>query len=131
MLLDYLKSEQEKRSFAGLAYLVAKADGSISLSDISLFKMFDFELELPNGTDKIKDKSIAELCSTFKEPLTREIIFTNLLSLAYAEKYPSTEQNSALEQVREGLCISRDEGNRQRDWMKMIQGSFFPEWCFD
>ena len=130
MLLDHLKSEQEKQSFANLAYLVARADGSISLEDMSMFKIFNREMAIPTAK-VVGMESIAELCAKFTEPLTKEIIFTNLLSLAYTEKYTNSEQKQTLDKIRDALNISIDDASRQRDWIKMIKGSFLPEWNID
>lgn len=130
MLLETLKGEQEKQSFANLAYRVARADGSISLADITMFDMFDKEMELPKRMGAVNE-SIPELCSKFTDHFTKEIIFTNLLSFAYTEKFTNFEQKQTLDQIREALDISLEEETRQRNWMKMIKGSFFPECYFD
>lgn len=131
MLLDRLKTEQEKQAFVELAYRVAKADGCVSLTDMTLIDLFGQELQQPECPQADSARSVSELCEIFTEPLSREIIYSNLLSMVYAEPYPDSWQKQVLEQIRKAMGVSQEEESRQRNWIKLIKGTYFPTYCYD
>ena len=125
MILEQLKNNEQKEAFARLAYLVAKADGGISLADMTLIDLFGVEAANLK-TQKTDQKEIQKLCAVFNEPIVKELIFSNLLSIAYIEKYENQNQLSLLKKIRESLGINMEQEERFRNWIKIIQGDYFP-----
>jgi hypothetical protein len=126
VLFEQLRSKEQQQAFAQLAYLVAKADGSVSLADMTLIDLFGVEAVFSSAKTPESTDSITELCDVFEEPMIKETIYSNLLSFAYTEKFENQNQRKVLDKIRDALGIKHTEEARCRKWLRVVQGTYFP-----
>lgn len=126
MIFEQLQSKKQQQAFAHLAYLVARADGSISLADMTLIDLFGVEAAFPCAHSVEPTVEITDLCAAFEEPIIKKLIYSNLLSFSYTEKFENPNQRKVLDKIREALGIKPAEEVRCRKWLRVVQGTYFP-----
>lgn len=80
-----IATTSEKEAFISLAYLVAKADGSLSNAEKELIDLYMKDLEMDAANPAIAELPLYTLCHRFSDTCTKQVVFANLLSLAHID----------------------------------------------
>lgn len=129
MLLAELKTQSEKENFINLAYLVAKADGSLGYYEQELIKLFLAEMDMTMEQVSSQPIAVNGLNSIYAEPAAREIVFANLLSLAFADGYDNEAKQCVIDVIQQGLGITAAAARKCETEMKIVAGSYVPQYC--
>jgi hypothetical protein len=128
MLLADLRTKKEQEAFLSLAYLVAKADGSVDYAETVLIGMYKEEMGLKNVLSLSPQLSVSDLCRVFTDAHSKNIVFLNLFSLAQADRYNNLAQNCVLETIRQELTVSIAEAKRLESEMNILKAPYFPNY---
>ena len=104
MFLSDLATTSEKEAFISLAYLVAKADGSLGYSERTLIDLYMEDLKMDPANHCILELPLSTLCHRFSDTRTKQIVYANLLSLAHIENYDVKAKQYIIEYIQNELC---------------------------
>lgn len=128
MLLAELKTQDEKAAFMGLAYLVAKADGSLGYAEKALIDLYLAELAAKPEEFPLRPAPLVKLCGCFSGRHVKGVVFANLLQLAFVDGYDNEAKRSILAVLQDELAVGAEERERWEDGFRVLQGSFFPQY---
>lgn len=129
MFLADLQTQNEKEAFLGLAYLIARADGNIGYSEHSLFDLYYEELGLKKTDFSVATKPLINLCRTFSDRQTRQIVYTNLLPIAFVDGYDNEGLRALMEVIQNEFSITPQDARRYEDEIRVLQGRYFPDYA--
>lgn len=104
MFLTDLATTSEKEAFISLAYLVAKADGSVGYSEKALIDLYMEELNMDPANHHILELPLSTLCHRFSDTRTKQVVYANLLSLAHIDDYKAKAKQYIIEFIQNELC---------------------------
>lgn len=104
MFLTDLATTSEKEAFISLAYLVAKADGSLGSSEKALIDSYMEELKLDPANCQMLELPLSALCHRFSDTRTKQVVYTNLLSLAHIDDVRAKAKQYIIEFIQQELC---------------------------
>lgn len=104
MFLTNLATTSEKEAFVSLAYLVAKADGSLDGSEKALIDSYMEELEMDPENYHILELPLSALCHRFSDTRTKQLVYANLLSLAHKDDVRAKAKQYMIEFIQHELC---------------------------
>lgn len=128
MLLTELKTQPEKDAFVNLAFLVAKSDGCLGYAESELINLYLEEMEMNQNQICLQPKSLNHLCSNFSDRRSKQIVFSNLLSLAFADGYDNEGKKCILDLIQDNLAVSSAEAKNYTDELKMVNGCYYPNY---
>ena len=128
MLLTDLKTQPEKDAFVNLAFLVAKSDGCLGYAERELINLYLEEMEMDQNQVSLQPIALNLLCSKFSDRRSKQIVFSNLLSLAFADGYDDEGKKCVLDLIQEELAVSSTEAKNYTRELKMINGSYYPSY---
>lgn len=129
MFLTDLQTQNEKEAFLSLAYLIARADGNIGYSEHSLLDLYYEELGLKKTDLSVGKKPLINLCRTFSDRQTRQIVYTNLLPIAFVDGYENEGLRALMEVIQNELSITPQDARRYADEIRVLQGRYFPDYA--
>jgi len=128
MLLTDLKTQHEKDAFVNLAFLVAKSDGCLGYTELELINLYLEEMVMNPIQVSLQPISLDQLCNNFSDRRTRQIVFSNLLSLAFVDGYDNESKKCILDLIQDKLTVSSTEAKNYTDELKMINGCYYPNY---
>ncbi len=128
MLLTDLKTQHEKDAFVNLAFLVAKSDGCLGYTERELINLYLEEMAINPIQVSLQPISLDQLCNNFSDRRTRQIVFSNLLSLAFVDGYDNEGKKCILDLIQDKLTVSSTEAKNYTDELKMINGCYYPNY---
>jgi hypothetical protein len=128
MLLTDLRTKIEQEAFLRLAYLVAKADGSLDYAETILIGMYREEMGLESAPSLSPQLSVNDLCHIFTDAHSKNIVFLNLFSLAQADGYNNLAQKCVMETIRQELTVSIADAKRLEGEINILTAPYFPNY---
>lgn len=130
MLLNYLKSIEEKENFSALALYLMKSEGHFNYPQKLLFDLYLKELETPFPSNSIleNDAILNKLCRFFENHPYKDIVYANLLLLAQVDHTEKEDENTTLTFIQEKLHIDLDTASKYMGELAIMQGDFFPDY---
>ena len=128
MLLADLKTQTEKDAFVNLAYLVAKSDGSLGGAERDLINMYEEEMGSNPNQVSLHPIDLNQLCKSFADQRSKEIVYANLLSLAFVDGYDNEEKKCILDLIKDNLTVSSWDAKKYEDELKVVNGCYYPSY---
>jgi hypothetical protein len=120
----YLKAltDQEKQAFLELAYLAARADRILALEEFELWRMFRWELGLPDEAYSVRELSLQDAAACFGSDRSRRIALLELVGMIMADGVAVPSENVFLNDLAQAFGLDQAYVQTCFDWVKRHAG---------